>query len=90
MMRGSIIPSIHQKTLALDASDINDAAALTLISTDIETIVVGIVFLHETWASLIELGVAIWLLERQLGAACAIPVSTALGLDIAALCTGNC
>jgi hypothetical protein len=41
--------------------------------------------MHQSWASLIELGIAIFLLERQLGVACLMPVSLALGILIAQL-----
>lgn len=79
MARGALVPIIHDKTLALALSDANDAAALTLISTDIETITNGIVSLHELWATVVEIGIAVWLLERQLGVACVIPIVTSLG-----------
>jgi len=58
MMRGSIVPCIYRKTLLLDSSSVNPAAALTLISTDIETISQGIVQLHEVWAALVEISLA--------------------------------
>ena len=82
MMRGSLIPLIYQKSLLLDSSassSFSPTAALTLVSTDIETITSGLVQVHETWSSLLEIGIAIYLLERQLGAACVMGVGFALG-----------
>jgi hypothetical protein len=49
------------------------------VSTDIETISGGIPQFHETWGNLIEIGIAIYLLERQLGAACVMGVGFAIG-----------
>ncbi|KYK57377.1 ABC transporter [Drechmeria coniospora] len=81
MMRGSVIPLIYQKALLIDtsaSSTFNPTAALTLVSTDIETITQGLVQFHETWSNLLEIGLAIYLLERQLGAACVMGVGFAL------------
>ena len=78
-MRGSVIPCIYNKTLRLDSGQCSSSTALTLISTDIETITQGIVMLHETWASLLEIALAVWLLYRQLGGACGVPVGFAIG-----------
>jgi ATP-binding cassette subfamily C (CFTR/MRP) protein 1 len=74
MMRGSVVPFIFRKTLQLDLADVKPVAALTLISTNMETITQGIILMHEVWASAIEIGLAVYLLERQLGAASAVPV----------------
>lgn len=78
LMRGCLIPCIYNKTLVLESSEVNPAAALTLISTDIETIKDGIVRLHEVWASPIEIALAIYLLNRQLGAASSVPAGFAI------------
>jgi hypothetical protein len=81
-MRGSLIPLVHEKALRLDSSTktgLNHLGALTLITTDIETIVQGLTQVHETWANLVEIGLFIYLLERQLGAACAVSVGFAIG-----------
>lgn len=82
MMRGSLIPLIYEKTLHVDStssSRSNPSDTLTLVTTDIETISGGIMLFHETWSNLVEIGIAIYLLERQLGAACVMGVGFALG-----------
>lgn len=79
LMRGGLVPCIYKKTLTLETSEVNLAASLTLMSTDIETINDGVVQLHEIWASAIEIAVAIYLLKRQLGAAGGVPAAFALG-----------
>ncbi|KAL2881878.1 hypothetical protein SGCOL_002614 [Colletotrichum sp. CLE4] len=40
-----------------------------------ETISQGITQLHEVWSGLLEIGIGIYLIYRQLGAACAMPVA---------------
>lgn len=84
-MRGSIIPLVFQKSLLVDSaasSTFSPTAALTLVSTDIETISGGIPQIHETWSNLIEIGLAIYLLSRQLGAASVMGVGFAIGAYI--------
>ncbi|RFU80509.1 abc transporter [Trichoderma arundinaceum] len=96
MMRGSVIPLVYEKTLRVDSSSsstFSPTGALTLVSTDIETISGGIPQFHETWGNLIEIGLAIYLLERQLGAACVMGVGFAivvmLGSGLLAAPTGR-
>lgn len=69
MIRGSIVPLVYRHTMQLDAGVARDAAALTLMSVDVERISSGLQYVHEVWASPIDIGLALWLLERQLGLA---------------------
>lgn len=43
----------------------------------VETICLGFVNIHELWAVPVELGLALWLLERQLGLAFLAPAAVA-------------
>ncbi|RDA82906.1 hypothetical protein CP532_4784 [Ophiocordyceps camponoti-leonardi (nom. inval.)] len=67
-VRGGLIALIFAKVVELDAT--KDTAAVTLMSTDIDGITSGLQDVHDIWASFIELGLGIFLLERQVGAAC--------------------
>lgn len=81
-MRGSLIPLIYEKTLQVDSTSTSKSTpsgTLTLVSTDIETISGGILLFHEIWSNILEMGIAIYLLERQLGAACVMSVGFAIG-----------
>jgi ATP-binding cassette subfamily C (CFTR/MRP) protein 1 len=74
------VSMIFSKTLSVSAQ-VNarkGPSALTLMSTDVQRISRGVEALHEVWASLIEVGIALWLLERQTGAACIVPSIIAL------------
>ena len=78
MARGGLISMMFAKTSSLESNAVDSAQALTLMSADIERITNGWQTMHEIWASIIEIAIAIYLLERQLGAACAIPIAVAI------------
>ncbi|ETS77081.1 hypothetical protein PFICI_10955 [Pestalotiopsis fici W106-1] len=52
----------------------DDSAALTLMSTDMERIRVGLARLHDIWASIIQAGLAGWLLYNRIGLAFLVPI----------------
>ncbi|GKT42621.1 ABC transporter atnG [Colletotrichum spaethianum] len=70
LFRGGLVSLIFKKTLDLDASAITDSAPVTLMSVDIENIAVSMTFLHDVWATAIELPVGVYLLYRQVGPPC--------------------
>src|SRR3569833_139974 len=74
MTRGALVSAIYQKLTQLKMDDVSDSAAVTLMSTDIERIRVGLLNLHEFWGSALEVGLACWLLYRQLGVAFIAPL----------------
>ena len=78
MSRGALAGAVYKKTTEVKLTAAGDSAALTLMSTDIERIRLGFLNLHEFWANSIEVGLAAWLLERQLGAAVAAPLIVVL------------
>ncbi|KAJ5405756.1 ABC transporter integral membrane type 1 [Penicillium sp. CMV-2018d] len=83
MTRSGLISMIYDQTIDMTAADLTDSAAITLMGTDVERIVANLKNMHEAWASIIEVGIAIWLLERELGVACFIPLVISLGSVLA-------
>jgi ATP-binding cassette, subfamily C (CFTR/MRP), member 1 len=79
MVRAALIPVIYRKTLTLRLNNSLEASGITLVSTDLERIAFGLRDVHETWASLIEIGLALWLLQRQLDVASVMPASLFIG-----------
>ncbi|KAL4785998.1 putative ABC multidrug transporter [Aspergillus varians] len=75
----------------LGSSD--DSAALTLMGTDIERIKVGLRCVHETWASMIQAGLAAYMLYQQIGIAFVAPIGAILvcftGLGVLVNFTGD-
>ncbi|KAM5429338.1 hypothetical protein McanMca71_002977 [Microsporum canis] len=89
MLRSSLVPLVYSQTLGLETSAVRDSAALTLMSVDIERISSGLRYLHEIWASPIDIALALWLLQQQLGIAAVAPagiflICTVSGLFVAA------
>ncbi|KAJ5498746.1 ABC transporter integral membrane type 1 [Penicillium expansum] len=56
----------------------DDSAALTLMSTDIERIRMGFRQLHDVWASLIQVALCAWMLDRRLGVVFVAPIVVVL------------
>lgn len=79
MVRGALISMIYRKSGTLGIKDADPAASITLMSADIERIVQGWQTMNDIWANAVEIGLAIFLLERQLGIACVIPVAVSIG-----------
>ena len=79
-IRGSLNGMIFEKSLKLDLTSpsVTPIAGITLIGNDAETIVQGLLQLHDVWASVVEISIAIYLVYIRLGAACAVPI--ALGI----------
>ena len=82
MTRAGLVSMIYRQTSRLKASSMKDNEAITLPGTDVEVIVSSIKVIHETWASLLEVGVALWLLERQIFAACVVPAVICIGKPV--------
>ena len=78
MARGQLISLLYDKATDVSITAANPTAALTLMSADIERIDTGWRTAHDVWANLIEIVIAVYLLGRQLGLACLIPVGAAI------------
>ncbi|KAL4796747.1 hypothetical protein BDV19DRAFT_387940 [Aspergillus venezuelensis] len=72
-LRGSLITLIHNQTVHTRAADLGPNTAITLMGTDVERIAASSRLIHKMWACLIEIGVAIYLLQRQIGVAWVVP-----------------
>jgi ATP-binding cassette, subfamily C (CFTR/MRP), member 1 len=80
MLRGSLVAAIYRKTTEISLTALDNSAAVTLMSTDVERIVMGLRSMHEFWANLIQVGIATWLLQRELGLACLAPIALSIGM----------
>ncbi|KAJ9315863.1 hypothetical protein DTO271D3_3841 [Paecilomyces variotii] len=78
MFRGAVVSLIYSHTLSLQADVYDESASVTLMSTDVDIIAQSLQQVNEAWARLIEIGIGIWLLERQLGAVCVAPIVVVL------------
>ena len=78
MARGILVTMLYKKASSLSLTDADPANSLTLMSADVERITQDWQTMHEIWANSAEIGLAIFLLERQLGISCVVPVGVAL------------
>jgi hypothetical protein len=76
-VRSMLVSSVYRKVMELPSTS-NDKAAVTLMSTDVERVTDGLRSLHDIWAEIAEVGIAIWLLERELGVGAVGPVVLAI------------
>ncbi|OHE96342.1 hypothetical protein CORC01_08414 [Colletotrichum orchidophilum] len=74
MMRGCLVLLIYEKTTSMSITSAEEAAAVTLMSTDIERIVNGMSKIHESWSTLLQMAVALALLYRELGVVFIVPL----------------
>ncbi|ETS75107.1 hypothetical protein PFICI_13591 [Pestalotiopsis fici W106-1] len=74
-VKGGLIGLIYQETMKARTVDLGPNTAVALMGTDVERIGQNLQSIHEMWASIIEVGVATWLLEQQIFLACLAPVA---------------
>ena len=79
MLRGALVSMIYTKTLSLAPGDTTEQAPVTLMSTDVDGIAGAFQGLHDIWASLLEVGIGLWLLKREIGISCMVPVVFTIG-----------
>lgn len=79
MARGALASAIYEKTtISPDSADVGGGglAALTLMSTDVERIILGFITIHEVWANPVEVALGCWMLYEKLGLAFFSPLVT--------------
>lgn len=74
MLRSVLVTETFLTATKARIGNKDDSAALTLMSVDIERIRMGFRQLHEIWASLIQVALCGWLLDRQLGVVFVVPI----------------
>lgn len=66
-LRSVLVCAIFRKTVASNAIAGDNKKSLTLMSTDIQRIILGFTSIHDLWAIPIQLGVTYYLLFREIG-----------------------
>lgn len=74
MLRGGLVSMIYRKATSLSLTDADPANSVTLMSADVERIVQGWSTITDMWANPLEIGLAIFLLQQELGVAVAVNV----------------
>jgi ABC-type multidrug transport system fused ATPase/permease subunit len=76
-VRGSLIGIIYYKTVNLSITALDESVAVTLMSSDVQTICTGFQLINDLWGVPIELAIVIYLLTQQLGVAAFMPATLA-------------
>ncbi|RAK71485.1 P-loop containing nucleoside triphosphate hydrolase protein [Aspergillus fijiensis CBS 313.89] len=74
MMRASMIDMMFGHIMVMRDSEIESSAPVTLMNADIERISSGLRYIHDVWACIVEIPIALWLLWQQLGIASIAPI----------------
>jgi ATP-binding cassette subfamily C (CFTR/MRP) protein 1 len=72
--------AVYRKSMEIAMSQDEKTKSITLMSTDCEKVVRGLIDIHELWANVLQIGLATWLMERELGVACVTPIVVAVGM----------
>lgn len=78
MLRGTLITTIFHKATELNLATRDSSSSVTLMSTDVERTIRGLLDLHEFWANVVQVGICTWLIQIEVGLACLVPVGVAL------------
>ncbi|CZR69215.1 related to multidrug resistance-associated protein [Phialocephala subalpina] len=82
MVRGSLVNAIYAQTLDLSITSLDESAAVTLMSSDVERICDSLLPVHNIWSGPLEIALAIWLLQKEIGLALLGPlIVTALAIS---------
>jgi len=58
----------------------SESFPVSLVSVDMEKIVAGLLTMHNAWASLLEIGLFVWMIERQIKLAVVGSAAASLGM----------
>lgn len=77
--RGALVAMVYSKLLRTRSNVLDQSTALTLMTTDSEKIVEAFWRLVlDSWSCIMQLGILIYLLYKQVGAVCCVPILTML------------
>ncbi|KAI5358401.1 Putative AAA+ ATPase domain, ABC transporter type 1, transmembrane domain-containing protein [Septoria linicola] len=88
-IRGSLVSAVYAATLHLDSAQLSDNAALTLVTADVNRVCSSLKTIDDLFATPIEVAVAIFLLERQIGVSCVAPVGLAIAITLLSFANSN-
>ena len=80
LTRGALVGLIHARSLRVESSPTHKEKALTLMSTDVDSVDSSAEMVHETWAQLGEVLVGTTLLARQIGWFALLPLFIIFGI----------
>ncbi len=79
MSRGALVALIYDRALQVPDGLYDEATAVTLMSSDTTLIAQSLATLHDVWALTIQVAIGLFLLARQVGWVCVMPVVVVVG-----------
>jgi ATP-binding cassette subfamily C (CFTR/MRP) protein 1 len=73
-LRGALVSFLYSKTLSMPSINLETRSPVTHMSVDVDGITAAVPTIHELWAALVETAVSVWLLQRQVGVICVVPL----------------
>ncbi|WPG98015.1 hypothetical protein R9X50_00079900 [Acrodontium crateriforme] len=83
--RGVLVTIIYRQTVDLNLTSVDESAAITLMSADVERICDFFELIHTPWSSIVDAAVGVYLLEQQVQLAALGPVLLSVVLSISVL-----
>ncbi|KAJ5142866.1 uncharacterized protein N7515_001653 [Penicillium bovifimosum] len=90
MLRGGLMGLVFQHMMVLPLGSTDESSAMALMGSDIEMLAEYFYsVICETWANVLQLALATWLLQTQVGAVCIAPILVAIIFTAASFGMGN-
>ncbi|RAQ73309.1 ABC transporter, partial [Aspergillus flavus] len=90
MLRGGLMAIVFEHMMNQPLGCIDESSAISLMGTDIEMLAEYFQStVCEIWANILQLGLATWLLQTQVGAVCIAPIVVVIIFTVASLSMGN-
>jgi hypothetical protein len=75
MIRGGLMALVYKHMMNLPLGSTDESSAMSLMGSDIEMLAEYFnSTVCDTWANVLQLGLATWLLKTQVGAVCIAPI----------------
>jgi hypothetical protein len=79
MIRATLISLIYKSSLDFPVGTVEASSPISLMGADIDRIVTKLRWVISTAPNIIQVGIALWILETRLGPICVAPVPVVLG-----------
>ncbi|KAJ5272465.1 hypothetical protein N7478_007590 [Penicillium angulare] len=90
MIRGGLMSLVFKHMMAQPLGSTDESRAMSLMGSDIEMLAEYFYSVAcETWANVLQLALATWLLATEVGAVCVAPVIVAIAFTTSAFAMGN-
>ncbi|KAE8321596.1 P-loop containing nucleoside triphosphate hydrolase protein [Aspergillus sergii] len=90
MLRGGLMAIVFEHMMNQPLGSIDESSAISLMGTDIEMLAEYFQStVCEIWANILQLGLATWLLQTQVGAVCIAPIAVVIIFTVASLGMGH-